>query len=253
MTAPGASVPRAGVSHATLMVLLACLPGGSALVFVFGWGVVLNLAWLALLAVALEAAVLTLRGLPVAYHLRDCSALVTAFMLAFALPPTAPWWLGLSGILAATGVRQLRGDMGRNLFNPAMTGYAVLLVAFPVQMTRWLLPDGATEALPAFADALLIFLGAEPDSGIDAFTGATALDSFRHERGGQLVSEFMAASPVMGRWSGLGWEWINAGFLMGGLYLLYRKIIAWHIPGGVLGALALGSALFYDGGSSASG
>ncbi len=254
MTATAASAPRGFANQPTLLVLLACLPGGSALVFMFGWGVVLNLAWLMLLAVTLEAGVLKLQRRPVLANLRDCTTLVTAAMLAFALPPTAPWWLGLGGIFVAIVIaKQLDGDRGRKLLNPAMAGYAILLLAFPAEMSRWLLPQGATDALPSFTDALLIFIGNVPDSGIDAFTGATALDSFRHERGGQLVSEFMASSPVMGMWSGLGWEGVNAGFLMGGLYLLYRRIITWHIPAGVLGALAVWAALFHDGGSSASG
>ncbi len=238
----------------TLMIMLACLPGASALVFCFGWGVVLNLLWLPPLAIAMDAALVKLRRKTPPLHLRDHSALVTGTLLALALPPTAPWWLGLAGIFVAIGIaKQFHGHSGRNLFNPAMTGYVMLLLVFPAQMSRWLLPQGATAALPSFADALMIFLGGEPDSGIDAFTGATALDSFRHARGGQLVSEFVASSPVMGAWSGLGWEGINAGFLMGGLYLLYRRLIAWHIPVAVLGALTVWSALFYDGGSSASG
>src|SRR5690606_10303529 len=106
--------------------------------------------------------------------------------------------------------------------------------------------------LPSFTDSLMLFLGITPDAGIDAFTGATALDSFRRERGGALVDEFIAASPLMGAWSGLGWEWINTGFLLGGLYMLYRGLIAWHIPASMLAALALCALLFHDGGSSAS-
>jgi len=67
---------------------------------------------------------------------------------------------------------------------------------------------------------------------------------------GTLVLE---GSAIMGAWSGLGWEWINLGFLFGGLYLLYKKIIAWHIPVGLLVAMAVWAVLFYDGGSSLSG
>lgn len=107
-------------------------------------------------------------------------------------------------------------------------------------------------SLPSLVDSLQMFLDLGPAAGIDAFTGATALDSFRQQQGAQLVSEFNASSPLMGKWSGLGWEWINIGFLFGGLYLLFKKIISWHIPAGVLGALALCALLFHDGGSSQS-
>ena len=241
-------------AQAMLLVLLACLPGASALVFFFGWGVVVNCVWLTLLAVVIEAAALKLRKEPVLPRLRDCSALVTAILLALALPPAAPWWLGLTGIVVAlVGAKHLCGGIGRNVLNPAMAGYAVLLLAFPAQMTRWLLPEGATEALPSLTDSLLMFADRTPDTGIDAFIGATALDSFRQDRSAQLVSEFAANSPVMGRWSGLGWEWINGGFLLGGLYLVYRRVIGWQIPGTLLLALAVWALLFHDGGSSASG
>ncbi len=255
-SAPASPHEHRGTAISSVMqqVMLACVPGLTMLVFFFGWGTLLNLLWLCLLALALEAAVLKLRQRPVGFHLGDCSALVTAVLLALALPPTAPWWLGLTGIFFAIVVaKQLYGGLGYNPFNPAMVGYAVLLVAFPVQMTRWLLPEGAKEALPSLLDSLALFLDHEPASGIDAFTGATALDNFRQQRGAQLVSEFWAGSAVMGDWSGRGWEWINLGFLMGGCYLLYKKIIAWHIPTGLLAALMLWALLFYDGGSSASG
>lgn len=239
--------------HAMLAVMLACLPGASAYVFFFGWGVLLNLVWLPLLAVLVEALMLKLRDKPVRAALRDCSALVTGVLLALALPPVAPWWLGLAGIVVAiAGAKHLYGGFGRNLLNPAMAAWVVLVLAFPAHMARWLLPEGAGASLPTFIDSLLLFLGITPDTGIDAFTGATALDSFRHERGGALVEEFFASSPSMGAWSGLGWEWINTGFLFGGLYLLYRGLIAWHIPASMLAALALSALLFHDGGSSAS-
>lgn len=248
------SAARRSGPQVMLLVLLTCLPGGSALVSFFGWGVVLNLAWLVVLAVTLEAVVLRLRGQPVLAQLRDCTALVTAIFLALALPPTAPWWLGCVAVFVAIVLaKHLYGGAGRNLLNPAMAGYAAVLLAFPLQMTRWLVPEGGAAGLPSFTEALLIFTGSDPDVGIDSFTGATVLDNFRQQRGGQLLSEFFASTPTMGRWAGLGWEWINAGFLVGGLYLLYRRVITWHIPGALLAALAAWALLFYDGGSSASG
>jgi electron transport complex protein RnfD len=239
--------------HAMLAVMLACLPGASAYVFFFGWGVLCNLIALPLFAVLVEALVLKLADKPMRASLRDCSAPVTGILLALSLPPTAPWWLGLTGsIVAIAGVKHLYGGFGRNLLNPAMAAWAVLVLAFPAHMARWVVPEGAGVGLPAFTDSLLLFAGLTPDNGIDAYTGATVLDSFRHERGGALVAEFVAASPLMGQWSGHGWEWINTGFLFGGLYLLYRGLISWHIPASMLAALALCALLFHDAGSSAS-
>ena len=242
-----------GTSQVMQLVLLATVPGFTALFFCFGWGVLFNLLWVPACALACEAAVLKLRQRPPLPTLRDCSALLTGVLLAAALPPTAPWWLGLLGsMLAIVLAKQLYGGLGFNPFNPAMVGYAALLLAFPVEMTRWLLPRDVGDALPDFATALGLFLGRETLTPIDAYTGATALAVFREELGGQTVAELWQSSPVLGRWSGAGWEWVNGGFLLGGLFLLYRRVIGWQIPATLLGALALLSALFHDGGSSAS-
>ncbi|MDR2212050.1 MAG: RnfABCDGE type electron transport complex subunit D [Pseudomonadales bacterium] len=250
---PSAKPPNHGIAQLMYLVLLACLPGLCALVAFFGWGVLINVVWLSLCALVLEAALLRLRKQNVSLHLRDGSALLSALLLAMALPPTVPWWLGLCGIaFAIVVVKQLYGGLGHNLFNPAMAAYAMLLVSFPAPMTRWLLPAGVLENLPSFSDAITIFLGGEPVLGIDAYTGATWLDSFRQQTGAQLVSEFRAASPLAGSFAALGAEWVNVGFLLGGLWLLYRRVISWHIPLAFLGALSVCAALGWAGGSSAS-
>jgi electron transport complex protein RnfD len=244
-----------GHSVAQLMqlVLLACLPGLSALVFFFGWGVLINVVWLSLWAILFEAVVLSLRKQPIGRGLGDYSAVLTAVLLAVALPPTAPWWLGLYGIgIAIVVAKHFYGGLGYNPFNPAMVGYAVLLVSFPVQMTRWLLPAGMGEALPSFSDSIAMFFGGQPFLGIDTYVGATLLDSFAQQRGAQTVAEFRAAAPIAGSFAALGWEWVNVGFLMGGVFLLYKRVISWHIPVAFLGALALCAAFGWSGGSSAS-
>lgn len=234
------------------LVVLAALPGILAMTVFFGWGVLINIAWLVPCALAMEAAVLAIRKRDIARHLADCSAAVTALLLALSLPPAAPWWLGVIGIFFAIVVaKQLYGGLGWNPFNPAMVGYAVLLISFPVAMTRWLLPAGASPGLPGLADSLRLFAGSVPAT-MDALVGATALDQFKLARGGMTVAEYWAGNPLFGTLSGTGWEWINTGFLLGGLYLLYRRIITWHIPVAVLTALALTALCFYDGGSSAS-
>ncbi len=218
-----------------LWVLVACIPGLIALCFFFGIGSLINIAWLCLCAVLLEALVLICRKRRPGFYLKDYSAVVTAVLLALCIPPGSPWWLGITGMFFAIVIaKQLYGGLGQNLFNPAMVAYAVLLIAFPLQMSSWAIPAGI-----------------EPNA--DAYTGATALDMFRNERGGMLVSEFWAQNTFFGTLSGTGWEWVNAGYLAGGLVLLYKRIIAWHIPAAMLGCMTLLAAIFYDGGSSASG
>ncbi|MES2624430.1 MAG: RnfABCDGE type electron transport complex subunit D [Pseudomonadota bacterium] len=244
---------RVKISHLMQQVLLACVPGLTALVFFFGWGTLINLVWLVPSALALESAAVWLRKRAVRIHLQDYSAVVTAVLLALALPPTLPWWLSLLGITIAIVIaKHLFGGLGNNPFNPAMTGYAVLLLLFPDYMTRWLEPAGSGQTLPGLMDSLNFFLGREPDAGFDAFTGATMLDSFREQHGANLFTEFWNTSPLSGQWSARGWEWVNAGFLMGGIFLLYKRIISWHIPVSLLAALTLFALVFHDSGSSQS-
>lgn len=238
--------------HIMLLVLLASIPGIIAMIVFFGIGVLLNIVWLALLALLLEAAVLKIRNKPIASSLQDYSAVVTALLLALSMPPASPWWLGLIGIFfAIVAGKQLYGGLGYNPFNPAMVGYAVLLISFPMEMTRWLLPVTVVGELPSAQQVLAGFLGQQPES-LNTLVGATALDQFKLERGGMTVAEYWQGNPLFGTLSGAGWEWVNAGFLLGGLYLLYRRIISWHIPVTVLGTMTLMALAFYDGGSSAS-
>lgn len=227
-------------------VIIATLPGLVALTWFFGWGTVINIVWASLVAVGLEALMLKLRGRPVNFFLKDCSALVTAILLALAMPPTVPWWLTVVALIFAIVIaKHLYGGLGSNPFNPAMIGYALVLISFPKQMTAWL-PAQSLEGATAlgFIDSLsLIFTGAVADRGVDAFTMATPLDTFRLYHG---QFEKLAAAPVMhGQWAGVAWEWVNLGFLAGGLYLLARRLITWHIPVSMLAAMALLALPFY--------
>ncbi len=219
-------------------VLLATIPGLCALTWFFGWGTLINIFWASILALASEALVLKLRRRPVLFYLRDYSALVTAVLLALALPPYSPWWVTMVGVLFAIIIsKQLYGGLGSNPFNPAMVGYALLLVSFPVEMTtHWAAPSPLS-ASPDFVSTLnYIFSGSGLD--IDAVTMATPLDTYKHQID-VLTQEDVAALPVFGSHYALGWEWVNLGFLAGGLLLLWRRIISWHIPVSMLACLAI--------------
>ena len=238
-----------GTAQIMLLVLVAAVPGIAAMTVYFGYGVLINIVWLTICALALEAAVLKIRNKPIKVALNDYSAVVTALLLALALPPAIPWWIGLIGIFFAIVIaKHLYGGLGYNPFNPAMVGYAVLLISFPVEMTRWLSPVNDVQA-PGMS-LLAQFLGNSAE--MDAFVGATALDQFKLERGSLTVEEYWNSSDLFGALSGKGWEWVNGAFLAGGLYMLYRRIITWHIPVGFLLGLTLLSLVFYNGGSSAS-
>jgi len=238
-------------------VLLATLPGLIALTNFFGWGTPINLLIASVTAIACEAAILAIRKRPVLFYLKDCSALVTAILLGLALPPYAPWWLVVTATASAIILaKQLYGGLGYNPFNPAMVGYVIVLISFPAEMTRWALPqnllnDGQT--LPSLIDSLTAVFGGS-QSVIDAYTGATPLDLFKSQQG-LLVEQISQQYPLFtdASLAGVGWEWVNLGFLLGGAYLLYKRAFTWHAPISMLIALALMALLFYDGGSSQSG
>ncbi|WP_438984681.1 electron transport complex subunit RsxD [Aequoribacter sp.] len=232
-----------------LRVLLALVPGIIAMAHFFGPGVFTNMLVACVSAVLCESLCLSMRDHPVLRSLRDYSAVVTAVLLALALPPYSPWWLIAIGTIAAIGLaKHVFGGLGNNPFNPAMVGYVVLLVSFPVHMTQWTAPSSLATT-PGIWDSVLAAMGSQ---AYDAVTMATPLDLMR-QNDGLMVSALWQQYPQFGRFSGVGWEWINLAFLAGGLWLLQQKIFNWHAPVGMLAALGLMSALFYDGGSSASG
>lgn len=230
-------------------VLLATVPGIVVMTHFFGFGTLVNILWGSLVAIACEALALKLRGRPLGFYLKDCSVLVTAFLLCIALPPYAPWWLIAVGVASAVLLgKQLYGGLGYNPFNPAMVGYVVLLISFPVQMTAWAPPRGVGE-VPGLLDAFrACFLPAT----FDGTTMATPLDIMKQNTG-LLVEDLWEQTPQFGRWAGIGWEWANLAFLAGGLWLLQQRIFTWHAPVAMLVSLAVMAALFYDGGSSTSG
>lgn len=237
------------------LVVYATFPGIVALTHFFGVGVLINVLLASLSCIAFEALVLKLRNRPIQFYLRDCSALVTGVLIGISLPPYCPWWLVISAaFIAIVLAKQLYGGMGFNPFNPAMVAYVLLLISFPVQMTAWATPlpslaDG--QSLPSLVAALdKIFFG----TPIDGYSSATVLDVMKQNAGLTLDDLYQQKAVFTdGRWAGAGWEWVNIAFLLGGIYLLYKKVFTWHAPVCMLLALALMAGVFYDSGSSNSG
>ncbi|MFT4463936.1 MAG: electron transport complex subunit RsxD [Sodalis sp. (in: enterobacteria)] len=233
-----------------IQVMPACLPGLAALAYFFGSGIVIQLALACATALIAEGVVLKLRRQPLADRLSDGSALLTALLLALSLPPLGPWWMiVLATAFAIIIAKQLYGGLGHNPFNPAMVGYVVLLISFPVQMTSWSPPQSLLLHPASPTDSMaLIFTGATPDgltlaqlrATVDGVTQATPLDGFKTDL------RTCTLTAVNYRWdwqTSAGWTWANIGFLLGGLYLIWRRVISWHIPLSVLAAMLICAGL----------
>ena len=229
-------------------VILALVPGTIAMTWYFGWGIIIHMLLASLAAVAAEALVLKLRGRPLVPAISDLSAVLTALLFAIAIPPLLPWWLTVLGIVfAIVVVKQLYGGIGYNPFNPAMAGYVLVLVSYPVEMTSWLPPEMLNQSPLDFSQTLaVIFTGSLPANlAWDAVTAATPLDVMRNLLDqNQMISE-IRQQPMWGDFGGRGWEWANNWLLLGGLFLLYKRVISWHIPVAMLGSLLLIAMLFH--------
>ena len=229
------------------LVIYATIPGIFAQWYFFGWGNLIHISMAIITALVAEFSILSLRGKKIRPQLLDGSAILTAVLLGISLPALAPWWVTIIGSLfAIVIVKQLYGGLGHNPFNPAMAAYVMLLISFPVQMTQWQPPLSLLAIDLQFSDTLsLIFSGYTPQgysveqirTHVDGFTMATPLDTVKTNITlGLTVVESME-SPVIGKHFGIGWEWMNAGFLLGGLFLLTKKAIHWTTPLSFLSSL----------------
>ena len=236
------------VSQIMLNVLLALIPGIALYVWFFGPAILVSITLASLTALATESLMLKIQKRPIMPFIKDNSALLTAWLLALSIPPLAPWWLVVVGTAFAISIsKHLYGGLGNNPFNPAMIGYAVLIISFPVHMTHWLSPHGLGEISLTFLDQLnYIFKGALPEGiKLDAITMATPLDTLKTQLHLNENIKEILDMPIYGRLAGQGSEWVAAGFLLGGFYLLAKRLISWHIPAAYLGTLFITAGIFH--------
>ena len=240
-------VSQKSVQSIMFNVSIALIPAIAIYAWLFGSAILINIVLAIVLALAFEALILRLRARPLT-PLGDGSAVLTAVLLALSLPPLAPWWLITIGVMFAIVVaKHLYGGLGFNPFNPAMIGYAVLLISFPLEMTQW--PAALSlsqQPLDLMASLNYVFTGSLPAGlQIDAISGATPLDTMKTQLGlGQTVTQIQTQNPIFASLGGADWQWINLAILGGGLWLLWRRIISWHIPVALLGSLMLMALIF---------
>ena len=232
------------------MVLLALLPATLFGLYQFGWPAIFLFAVTLLTAVLAEALSLRLADKPVRPFLLDGSALLTGWLLAMTLPPWAPWWIGVVGALLAIIIgKQIFGGIGQNPFNPAMVARVALLISFPLEMTLFNPPvQLLSPQAPGFMDSLAITFG--NSSQLDAVSSATTLGHLKTELGRGIGLEQASAGAeslwqlTWGQAAGSLGETSALLILLGGLFLVYQRIISWHIPLSMLGTLVLLATLF---------
>ena len=242
--------PTATVAGIMQQVLLALVPAAIAHVWFFGPGLVFNLIIAAAACVGGEALMMRLRGRPAANALSDYSALVTAALLAFALPSLTPWWITATAALFAIIVaKHLYGGIGFNIFNPAMAGYVAVLVAFPMHLNLWVAPrmgDIDYQFLSVLQTLQYTLTGNLPDMlTYDQVSRATPLDAMKTGLNDLRTTAEIRALPVMGDFGGVGWEWIGNFIAIGGFWLMIRNVIRWHIPLGVGAGLLIPAGIMW--------
>jgi H+/Na+-translocating ferredoxin:NAD+ oxidoreductase subunit D len=242
--------PRSDVPSIMRQVLYALIPALLAHVWFFGPGILFNLVIATSFCVLGEAIMLRIRRRPVRATLADYSAVVTAAILAFALPSLTPWWVTATASLFGMVVaKHLYGGLGFNIFNPAMAGYVVVLVAFPMSLNLWTAPrmGDIDYRYPTLTETVRYTLtGDLPDGlGFDAVSRATPLDQMKAGLSNMQTFDEIHNNPMMGSFGGRGWEWVANFVALGGIWLMLKKIIRWQIPLGVLAGLLMPSAFMY--------
>ncbi|MBY5925992.1 MULTISPECIES: RnfABCDGE type electron transport complex subunit D [unclassified Halomonas] len=230
------TAPIASSARVMRSVSLACLPGIAAQTWYFGAGVITNVLTGILCCCLVEALMLAARSRPLRPTLADGSAMLTGILLGAALPAGISVWLILIGAVAAIAVaKHLYGGLGHNIFNPAMVGYAMLLVSFPVPLSLW--PDatgfGAGD-VQNLSHLWQGWLGQLDANTLDAVSGATPLDALRQPAGASVIGDANLSSP---------WAIISLAWLSGGLVLLAQRLIDWRLPLAMLSTMAVLAAL----------
>jgi Na+-translocating ferredoxin:NAD+ oxidoreductase subunit D len=243
-------LPVTSVPVIMRQVLYALVPATATYVWYFGFGLCVNMLIACMSALISEAIMLRARNRPIKPSLIDGSAIVTAVLIAFAIPPVAPWWLPALGAASAIILaKHLYGGIGANLFNPAMVGYAILLLSFPVEMTHWIPPqveELGFQKVGLWNTIIYSVTGMLPlNLNLDAVTQATPLDIIKGGLKNGLSINELKAGPLFGQLGSYGWEWVSSFTAFGGIYLLYKGIIRWHIPISLLTSITIVAAIFY--------
>ncbi|MGD8353586.1 MAG: RnfABCDGE type electron transport complex subunit D [Pseudomonadota bacterium] len=203
------------IESAMYWVIIALVPGALVGAYFFGLNALKVMALSILACLAFEALALKVRGKDMS-PLTDGSAVLTGLLLAMNLPSNIPWWMVIVGALVAIGIgKQVYGGLGYNPFNPALVARVFLLISFPVAMTSWPVPKPLSFTL-------------------DTVTGATPLGDMKTSLLMQgnigAAADMNLVDPLIGNLGGSLGEVGALALAIGGIVLLARKVITWHIP-----------------------
>jgi electron transport complex protein RnfD len=215
-------------------VVIALLPAFFVSVYFYGIGAIL-ITLTAIVSCALFEFLIQKYLMKQKPTISDGSAILTGLLLAFNVPSNLPLWIVIIGSLVAIGIgKSSFGGLGTNIFNPALVGRVFLLISFPVQMTSWPKPR------------ILNF------TFTDAETGATPLAIIKEglkngEKYQDIINDaaFSYSDLFLGNMGGSLGEISAIALIIGGIYMLSKKIITWHIPVSVLGSLALFTGILW--------
>lgn len=240
------SHPRRSTASIMRQVMIALIPGIVLYTLTIDSRLPLNLLLASAAALCFEAALVKLRRRAILPVLKDSSVVLAAILLVLSVPQSLPHWqLIFAVFILCTLGKHVFGGLGHNPFNPAMVAYAVLIVSFPLTMTQWSTENGLLDSNTA--ETLQTNHVQNEQLSWDGITGATPLDRIRNlQRSASHVSddanvddqtnpdsepgiEITNAQPAELLISS-DWLWLSITWLIGGLYLLYLRIISWRIP-----------------------
>lgn len=170
--------------------------------------------------------------------INDGSAVVAGILLAFNIPANIPWWIVVIGALVTIGVAKMSfGGLGKNPFNPALVGRVFMLISFPVQMTSWPVPK------PILEGGFIT----------DAVTGPTALGILKEGVGAGKTIDQIMSDPSMpayidrltGNMSGSLGEMSAIALILGGIYMVWRKVINWQLPVSIILTVFIFAGIFH--------
>ena len=222
-------------------VLLALIPAILLYTMLYGIGILIQIALAVSTVTLCEVVCYRWRGLNPLLPIKNQDGTVAAVLLALCIPPLSPWWLIVLGTLfTILLVKHCFGGLGCNRFNPAMAGFLFLLLSFPACFSQW--PTPAASDLSLATTLGIIFLHQPVADGI---TGATLLGHMQTQLAQMFLMNEIRTATQFGNLGATTMEWVNMGFLLGGIYLLLSRNIYWKIPVFMLVGVLLSASVFW--------